>query len=261
MRKRVPIVLAVLLAAIGGLAVWAGLHARQKEPVVDGRPLMCWLDQNDGSLEAERKARRAVEKAGTNAVPALLGMLRQRDSLLKRRVMELAQSQRFIKVHYIPAESRNCEAWVAFTTLGARAEGAVPALMEIYDMNVSWWSQMYVVKSLGAIGPVAKMATSVLLRAATNRHFLVRGESLDAFVRIHAEPEVAVPALTRALNDPNYTVRFVACNSLSQFGDGAKQAVPALVPLLHDPNDQVRGAASRALLRVDPEAAAKAGVK
>jgi len=260
MEKPLHIALAALLTVLG-LAVCEMLHARQTEPMIDSRPLTRWLDENDGSVEGERNAQRAVEKAGTNAVPTLLRMLRQRDSPFKCRVVELAQRLRLIRLHYMPSDRRNLEAWVAFETLGARAQGAVPALMGICDLKISMWSQLYTVKSLGAIGPAANMATLAVLRETTNSHSLVRCESLAALVRITTKPELVVPALTNALSDPNSTVRFVACNSLARLGETAKQAVPALVKSLSDPVRDVQFHASRALKAIDPEAAAKAGVK
>ena len=159
MRKRVQIALAVLLVAMAGVIV---LRVREPtEPVYQGKRLSVWLVQyyrswlenDDGSLGAEQNAQRAVEMAGTNAIPTLLEMLRQSDSPLERRVMDLAQRQRFIKVHFTPAEMRNSGAWLGFWILGSNAAGAVPALMGIYDRKISWWSQLYAVQSLGAIGP------------------------------------------------------------------------------------------------------------
>src|SRR5260370_5878786 len=147
MRKPVRIALAVLLVAVVSGIGWQGL--REREPVYQGKRLSNWLAKDDGSLEAEQNAQRAVEKAGTNAVPTLLRMLRHSDSPLKRKVMDLAQHQRFVKVHFALAESRNAGAWVGFSTLGASAAFAVPSLTEIFDLKISWWSQLYTVKSLG----------------------------------------------------------------------------------------------------------------
>ena len=256
MRKRVRIALAVLF--VGGLGLVAWPILREREPSYQGKPLSSWLENDDGSLEAEQNAQRAVEKAGTNSIPTLLTMLRQSDSPLKRRVMDLSQRQRFIKVH---AEMRNSGAWVGFSTLGSNAAGATPSLMEIYGLEACEASQRYVVRSLAAIGPAANAAIPVLLRATTNSDFIVRAESLYALVRLHTEDDVAVPALTKALHDPNGSVRFVACGSLSQLGEGAKHAVPVLVETLGDPVRDVQHRAADALRAIDPEAAAKAGVQ
>jgi len=47
---------------------------------------------------------------------------------------------------------------------------------------------------------------------------------------------------------------------LGSFGAAAKAAVPRLLPLLHG-EKEARRAATLALPRIDPEAAAKAGIK
>src|SRR5260370_36329666 len=56
----------------------------------------------------------------------------------------------------------------------------------------------------------------------TNSHFLVRAQSMTSLVRIHAKPELVVPALTNALSDPNRTVHFFACGSLALFQRNAQ---------------------------------------
>lgn len=132
-RKRVQIALAFVAAAIVAVLGWEILRSHETNPIIDGKPLTSWLDYYlAGSSEAQREiADQALDKAGTNAIPTLLWMLRQRDSSFKHKVMELVQKQHFIKVHYTPAERRNQAAYFAFLKLSARAEAAVPALIEI----------------------------------------------------------------------------------------------------------------------------------
>ena len=147
MKKRLRIALATLLVAILGGLAWAGLRPRESDPIVDGKPLTTWLDNYVGGQP--ELADRALAKVGTNALPALLWMLRQRDSTAKRKVMELVQKQQLIKIHYIPAQRRNQAAYFAFLKLGARAEAAVPALMEIYEQNISPFSRQCAARSVG----------------------------------------------------------------------------------------------------------------
>jgi len=248
-----------VLVMLAGVIAWQVL--REREPVYQGKRLSRWLADDDGSLESERNAQRAVVEAGTNAVPTLLRMLRQSDMPLKRKLMDMAQNQRLIKVHCTPAESRNAGAWVGFSALGPSAAFAVPSLMEIFDLKISWWSQLYTLKSLGTIGPAAKVATPVILRGTTNSHFLVRAESLYALACVRAEPQVAVPVLTEALHDSNRTVQHVTCVALAKLGDEAKPAVPRLLDALEEPDREVRHFAIYALKAIDPAAAAQAGVE
>jgi len=67
------------------------------------------------------------------------------------------------------------------------------------------------------------------------------------------------------LNDPDPSVRGNAATSLGNFGSLAKPAVPELLKLLRDTNSYVSGTvsdrAAKMLMKIDPEAANRAGVK
>jgi HEAT repeat protein len=63
------------------------------------------------------------------------------------------------------------------------------------------------------------------------------------------------------LTDTNRFIRGWACNAMGEFGTNAEPYVPTLISLLKDPENQVRERAALALKQIDPEAAAKAGVK
>jgi HEAT repeat protein len=84
-----------------------------------------------------------------------------------------------------------------------------------------------------------------------------------SLARIHAEPELVVPALINSLNDPySSPEKWVILNGLGRFGTNAKPAVPTLVALLNGQYPRsVKSAAALALRSIDPEAAAKAGLK
>jgi HEAT repeat protein len=89
---------------------------------------------------------------------------------------------------------------------------------------------------------------------------------------MEAEVKAAVPALIRALKAPEAEVRRGAAYALGNIGVEAKAAVPALIEALTDRGGRDPGmgcwahlytvsyAASRALLKIDPEAAREAGV-
>ena len=77
--------------------------------------------------------------------------------------------------------------------------------------------------------------------------------------------DLVVPALTRALSDSDPGVRGNAATSLGDFGSAAKSAVPEMLKLLRDTNSYVSGTvgdrSAEMLLKIDPEAAARAGRK
>jgi HEAT repeat protein len=279
MRKRVQIALAVLLVAVGSVIVWQALQPG--EPVYQGRPLSSWLTTYRTRLTAYRtrvqinesipteariaqqKADEAVRDAGTNALPTLLRMLRAKDSALKVKLLDLAKRQRFIKIKYTPAEERNREARRAFEALGATAQSAVPTLIEIADRDISHTSQCCTIDALVLVGQPAKEAIPSLLRWATNADYEVRYCAIRALGKIGAEPDRVLPVLIKALPDSSSVVRMGAVWSLTDFEQNTKLAVPALVEFLNAPSDSMsdRSYATNALLKIDPAAAAKAGVK
>jgi HEAT repeat protein len=67
--------------------------------------------------------------------------------------------------------------------------------------------------------------------------------------------------LIRCLADTSVDVQQAAAEGLVNFGENAKPAVPTLVILLQNPNPNIIGLARAALLRIDPEAAVRAGIK
>ena len=72
-------------------------------------------------------------------------------------------------------------------------------------------------------------------------------------------PEL-VPALVVALKDKDFGVRVAVCEALGNHGPAARAAVPGLIRLLKDENAPKQAAAD-ALRKIDPDAAAKAGVR
>jgi HEAT repeat protein len=94
----------------------------------------------------------------------------------------------------------------------------------------------------------------------------IRGEAATGLGEIHQQPERSVSILMDFIEKyrtdrihwfPSYD----AITSLPKFGAQAKPAVPILIGLLNDPQQGIREAATNALKNIDPEAAAKAGVK
>lgn len=333
MRKQVQIALAILFVALVSVIVWQMLQPGQREPVYHGKLLSSWVKDYALAFRLPPNAAlnmlnvdEAVRQAGTNAIPTLLRMLRAKDSALKVKLMALAQRQHIINIEYTSAEKWNWAAPFAFGVLGARAQSAVPTLIEIANRNISPASQCSAIMALGYIGPSAKEAVPSLLRWATNADAEVREISMVGLGEIGAEPDRVASVLIHALHDPDFGVqgkaawalgnfrpdaklavpalveflnndkadRQRAIEALGSFGPSAKEAVPSLlqwatnadanvrgsafaalgeihaqtdrvVPVLinalHDPDPTVRRYATNALKQIDPEAAAKAGVK
>ena len=188
-------------------------------------------------------------------------MLRATDSALKIKCVELAKRQRFIKIKYTPAEQLNYRACSGFGVLGAKAQSAVPALIEIANRNLSRASRWYAIQALVLVSPPAPEAIPLLSGWAINADGSVRSYAINALDRIRAEPGRGLPVLINALNDPDLQIRTAALMALHELGPNAKPALPVLVEFLSNASSDIEWTcASNALMAIDPEAAAKEGI-
>ena len=112
---------------------------------------------------------------------------------------------------------------------------------------------------IGEFGPPAKAAVPALIRALQGSDTSVHEAAIAALGRIHSDPETVIPLLTACLDNENLNDE--AAGALAHYGSLAKPAVPKIIPLLKARDKDAREAAHKALLAIDPDAAAKAGVK
>jgi hypothetical protein len=258
--RAVIISTALALAVIGTVCLYA-LWPRQ--PTYRGRPLGWWLEcrqtahVNAMPLE-EEEAKVGIRQIGTNAFPALLAMLRVRDSRFKQIVMAWSAKQSIFKFPFIPADRRRAQAFGGYEALGTAASGQIPALSEILTND-----RLPAVRALaaGVLGFIARddgdRAAPALFRATKDKDETVRNNSFWALTQVHPNPETTIPILIGGLDDSCATARENAAAALGyNYGSQAKAAVPALLRTL-----TINRAASSALSKIDPEAAAKAGVK
>jgi len=224
----------------------------------------------------------AVRQIGTNALPTLFRMLRAKDSALRLMLVRFAQQhthtgtklshtrdgrlyyrtvRRGIGINPTPSETLNFRAVAAFRALGSDASNAVPELIEMYKQTPGsgpWGPGA----ALGAIGPAAAEAIPSLLLNVGNTNAGAREIAIKALGDIHSQSPLVVPVLIAALHDPASEVQRQASLALGRYGEKAKAAVPALLEILeHDRNRVDKFNAISALKAIDPEAAAKGGVK
>ena len=88
-----------------------------------------------------------------------------------------------------------------------------------------------------------------------------RLHAVGALAQKKSEADTVVPALAQTLKDEDAFVRRDAARALGNFGTAARPALSALLPLLRDRNAGVRKAAATAIKAIDPEEAAKGGVR
>lgn len=217
---------AIVIGSTWGLLHWHEAKARKEL----SKTLENYLGGGDRKL-----ADAALDKAGKKAVPALLQMVQTKD------------------------KRQNQAAYFSFLHLGTNAEAAVPDLIAIYQQKISPFSQQCAASSLASIGPAANKAILVLVAGAKSPNELVRCDTLLALGKMHAEPDLIMPALTNALNDPVPKVRMFACMALGMVGPEWNPAIHVLKSVSEqDPDKNVRALAASELTRIDFEAKFKA---
>jgi HEAT repeat protein len=104
---------------------------------------------------------------------------------------------------------------------------------------------------------LGKRAIRPLIRALEDDNVEVRARAAEALGTL-ADPRVVEP-LIEALAGPSELVRERAAKALGAVGDA--RAVEPLIKALQDRDRYVKAAAAGALKRLDPSAAARAGVR
>jgi HEAT repeats len=190
--KRAIIWLAVLLSAALASGLVAGLTFGTQEPIYHGERLRYWLRPNDHVSEDE--AKEAVRSIGAKGIiPILLRKLQARDSNLKKRLIELAESQNVLTIQMHPAKEQWNEAVVGFGLLGEKAAGAVPTLIELHERTNSPALHEQAARALGAIGPTAKAAIPALIRDMGDADAHVRFVAAAALVQIRSDTDLVAP--------------------------------------------------------------------
>jgi hypothetical protein len=111
---------------------------------------------------------------------------------------------------------------------------------------------------IGNCGPPAKAAVPSLIQALEGSQEELHEAAIQSLGKIHANPDLVIPLLIPCLT--NNDLNEDAAIALANYGPVAKAVFPNLLPLLKAGDPHTRKAARFALKRIDPEAAAKAGV-
>jgi hypothetical protein len=286
MQKRVQIALAALLVMLAGLMAWRGLPER--EPIYQGKRLSQWLDEYNraGSMDKTEPTSAAIRAIGTNCLPFLLAHIKHIDSPLKTKLLALLSRQRLIKLPFYGADRYRSTSILALSALGPLAAPLCPELLPVaQNSDTSWWGMM----ALLAIG-----SNSIPTLAATcqSTNARVRTEAVLMMSMIVSMPRPGfswgwgkapvngrplfhlgyavsgddVRGIAALLGHSEATVRRASAEALGlytgpPYAAEAKAAVPALMQAMKDADPDVRQAAGTTLKKIDPEAAAKAGIK
>jgi hypothetical protein len=216
-----------------------------KEPVYQGKAVSDWLvdhfSRGHGppyQSQGPDKAEEAMHQLGTNAIPALLRLLRAYDPpALVIKSLKLVSVQRWVRTgyRYRYTSWKHDAADFGFKILGTNAVSAVPELIEVCKDSRYPASQDYAAKALGYVGRSAQQAIPVLLRNFTHTNAEVRFDAVTAVHHIGGDPDVVVPAFRAALKDSMPEVRFNAVAALRDFSRRATSAIPDLLEALRDP--------------------------
>jgi HEAT repeat protein len=112
--------------------------------------------------------------------------------------------------------------------------------------------------ALARVGPLDPGAVAALDEAAHDRSGHVSVRAAEALWKVSGEASRATRALAHRLEDP--AVRNAAAQALNRIGPGANGAVEALLVAMKSKDRFFRESVVMALRRIDPAAAAKAGV-
>ena len=287
MKRGRAITLVVLLTIIATVVAFIAL--RPHEPVYQGKRLGEWLNEWDTfNVDTNAPTAEAIRQMGTNAFPHLIRLLRSKDSALKRKLMELLEKQSLIRIDLESADDHHQQGRAGFYVLGNLAAPAIPELSKLLNAedtsldaavvlifigpeavltlaqaltNSNATVRASVASALAQAKWNAKAAVPNLLRCLSDKEPNVRLTAALALGLIHEEPETVIPVLITRLEDTDVNVREQAANALRRFGKPARSSVPALLKATESRDGQMARFAIAALKAIDPEAAAKAGVK
>jgi len=207
----------------------------------------------------------ALSGIGPEALAPLIASLNHSNSAVRRTAVfslgSFTGADRKVVCAALAQATNNADAMVrrmVFRTLGRMTnewEIALPAIiggLQDLDSQVSRGCML----SVGNFGSNALTAIPLLMTALDDR----RTYYLGARSLRQIEPRAALWAHLENLQGSNGWKRVQAAVSLSEFGRDAVNAVPLLLKGLSDPEEDVKGSYAIALLKIDPESAAKAGV-
>lgn len=196
---------------------------RPREPSIEGKRLSVWLDQYQKSIPRPEYDGDPQMRARAEQAVRKLGISSMPWLLVELKAIEATRGDELPENFYSgSAIGRRWLAATAFKILGPSARDATPRLILLLDDKQTSYTATTV---LGGIGVES------------------------------------IPVLTKALTNSHACARESAARVLGLFGAKAQTAVPALVRCTKDDDASVRSFAAFALKQVDPQAAAKAGVK
>lgn len=280
------ILLAVLaIVVVVGLASWV---LRPREPVYHGKRLSQWLDEYNraGGMDKTGPISDAIRAMGTNTLPFLLAHIKHTESPLKGKFFSLIGKQHWVKLPFYGADPYLETSILALSALGSNAAPICPDLLKVAENPDSSWRGTM---SLLAIGP-ASVPTLAKACQSTNSHLRTEAVLMMAmqkampapwfswgyskapvngqlmFMVGYAVSDEDVQEMINLLANPDSAIRRASAEAIGLYTRPpytrvAHSAVGPLTELLKEADPVLRESAAETLKKIDPEAAAKAGVK
>jgi hypothetical protein len=285
-RRILVISAALVVACVLTIVLWPV----EKEPVYAGKKLSAWVLQLNnplgewGTAQETVEAGNAIRSLGTNSLPWLLKWIAYEPPPSKRNVYRLLKGFRVAAPyqHLQRMESRGYYSILAFRTLGASANPAIPELNRMMTNAASYVVSTRARDSLAFIG---EPALPYLLAALTNQwQYRYELPGLFAFMasqRTDVRPAVPIlisllqgddsataessaralaqighyrfegdtitDALIEAAREPRPKVRLQAVIALRDLGNPSDRIVPALINSMDDSDANVESYAIRML--------------
>ena len=286
MEKRLKIALAILFLAVIGVVGWLGLKSTQ--PVYQGKHLDRWLDEYNrvGSMDKTEPVSKAIRAMGTNCLAFLLAHIKHTESPLKQKLIAILQKQKLVRLPFYGADPYQSTSVLALRALDSQAAPLCPELLPIAQDSSTRWIGML---SLLAIGT---NSIPTLERACQSTNVQVRQDAVlmmamqkvmpppwfswgwskapingkPMFELGLAVPEQDVGEMVNMLEHSDPAVRRASAEAIGLYTRPpytavARSAVPLLIQATKDRDQAVSKAAGETLKKIDPEAAAEAGVK
>jgi hypothetical protein len=114
--------------------------------------------------------------------------------------------------------------------------------------------------ALSEIGASKEVVLSALMPCLRDTNDGVFNAALRTASQMGVDSSALVPALRDQLNQKDPRIRYAAAMALGGCGDKARVAIPELLKSVHDSDKDVQEAAAGALVRIDPDTAAKSQV-
>jgi hypothetical protein len=227
---------------------------------VDGANVFFYIGSNSipDAMALMKHHSPTVRRSAAWGISALRRQSRAANQAIPALIEALSDSDRMVRF----------DAALSLVEMGPDASNAVPALGKVVaysgvgpQKNELFYVRAIAARALGKIGPVASNALPALKAALVEPSPYLRGVAAVAIWRIDSDVDMTLPVLLREMPVTAEDSKWDWIIALGEMGPRAKAAVPQLTNELRDQNNWVREYVTNALRRIDPEAAAEAGIR